>query len=215
MEPWHCAGSWRGWPGRLSLRENRHSPRADWPDPLMSPADPTTRPPASIPPPRCNGRLADLAATQALARRIAACLVPGFVLYLSGGLGAGKTAFTRALLAALGHQGRVKSPTFALLEPYNLSKFDLHHYDFYRLEQPEAWRDAGFEASFDGRIVVVIEWPERAGNSLPAPDLHLCLEADAGSASSEARQIWLEATSERGRACLNTLTAEGYCNAVP
>jgi tRNA threonylcarbamoyladenosine biosynthesis protein TsaE len=198
------------------------------------------------PPSVCHGRLADRAATEALAGRIADCLVPGFVLHLSGGLGVGKTTFTRALLAALGHRGRVKSPTFALLEPYNLSKFELHHYDFYRLESPEAWRDAGFESSFDGRTVVVIEWPEQAGNSLPAPDLHLRLGlvgaapdptpaparqhalADtegpaerrpaphsstdtAGELAAEERRFWLEATSDRGRACLSRLTAGGCC----
>jgi tRNA threonylcarbamoyladenosine biosynthesis protein TsaE len=191
----------------------------------MSPAPETNLPMA------CHRRLADLAATETLARRIAACLVPGFVLHLSGGLGAGKTTFTRALLAALGHQGRVKSPTFTLLEPYNLSKFELHHYDFYRLEAPDAWRDAGFEASFDGRTVVVIEWPEKAGTSLPPPDLHLrfdlvepapwptCADGtDAGAAlappaepSVPERGVGLEAKSDRGRACLSRLADDSCC----
>jgi hypothetical protein len=133
----------------------------------------------------------------------------------------------------------VKSPTFALLEPYNLSRFELHHYDFYRLDSPEAWREAGFETSFDGRVVVVIEWPERAGGTLPPADLELRIEL-AGEAQNEqglespfkrrdgsprsneldaqgdglesgARIARLRALSARGQACLSALIAAGCC----
>lgn len=188
--------------------------------------------------------LVGLVATERLAAALAACIAPGFTLYLSGGLGAGKTALTRALLRSLGFAGRVRSPTFTLLEPYNLPKFELHHYDFYRLESPEAWREAGFESSFDGRVAVVVEWPEMAGGTLPAPDLDIelrillasegtqsfhPLSSDSAIASSsgpeperesdhppeDRRLARIQARSPRGEACLSKLDAEGFFGALP
>ncbi len=157
--------------------------------------------------------LPDLTATLRLAGAIAPCMRPGFLIYLSGELGAGKTSFTRALLGTLGHEGKVKSPTFALMEPYNLEKFELLHFDFYRLSEPEAWRDAGFEESFDGTIAVVIEWPEMAGDTLPVPDLWLhfdWMQADAGP----ERLVRLAAGTDRGRACLSALPDAVSCSAA-
>ena len=123
--------------------------------------------------------LADPQATEALAAQLARCVGPGWRLFLSGDLGAGKTHFARALLRALGHTGRVPSPTFTLMEPYNLPNFDLYHFDFYRFSSENDWRDAGFDESMDdGRTAVVIEWPERAGDTLPSPDLWLRLAVD-------------------------------------
>jgi len=152
-------------------------------------------------------RLLDLPATQRLAERLAARLEPGFVLFLSGDLGAGKTTFTRALLRALGYTGRVKSPTFTLLESYELPSFRLYHFDFYRLSD-RAWLDAGFDDYLGGSGVAVIEWPEHAGDGLPAPDLRLRLEVDA-AAGDDARVARLEAASPRGLACLKALRAAG------
>jgi tRNA threonylcarbamoyladenosine biosynthesis protein TsaE len=145
---------------------------------------------------------------------VATCLTPGFRLYLSGDLGTGKTTLVRELLRALGHRGRVASPTYTLIEPYNLSRFDLHHFDFYRLTHPGAWRDAGFEDAFDSQIVVVVEWPEHAGDGLPAPDLHLGLSADPGEAE-DARGLAATAFSNRGQACLTALLDAGFCATVP
>jgi tRNA threonylcarbamoyladenosine biosynthesis protein TsaE len=142
------------------------------------------------------------------------------MLYLSGGLGAGKTTLTRALLRSLGFGGRVKSPTFSLLEPYNLPKFELHHYDFYRLDAPDAWREAGFETSFDGRVAVVVEWPEMAGGTLPRPDLEMQMrlgDADcksgpvANESATNRRVATIRAHSARGRTCLSRLVAAGCC----
>jgi tRNA threonylcarbamoyladenosine biosynthesis protein TsaE len=165
-------------------------------------------------------------ATQALATHLAHPLTPGFRLYLSGGLGAGKTTLARALLRALGVQGRIKSPTFSLLEPYNLPSFELHHYDFYRLDYADAWRDAGFESSFDSRTVVVVEWPEQAGGTLPVPDLwiDLHLGRPPGQPATdtmrdppidECRWAELDAYSEDGRRCLRALIDAGCCSAAP
>ena len=159
---------------------------------------------------RAEGVLASLDATRALARQLAALLEPGFRLYLSGDLGAGKTTLVRELLRALGHTGRVASPTFALMEPYNLSRFELHHFDFYRLNNPDAWRDAGFEESFDGQAVVIVEWPEQAGNGLPTPDLRIELRGDPSLADNE-RLLVIEAGGARGHACLSALRDAGFC----
>ena len=159
-------------------------------------------------PDRLTLRLPDEDSTAKLAGAVARCLEPGFLLYLSGDLGAGKTAFTRALLRALGHTGRVRSPTFTLMEPYNLSSFELYHFDFYRLDTADAWRDAGFDEYLGGNGVAVIEWPERAAGSLPGPDLRLRLGFD--DASPEARIAELEAGGDRGCACLKAILAAGF-----
>jgi len=131
--------------------------------------------------------LRDLAATSALAAAIAPHVRPGFVVYLSGDLGTGKTAFTRALLRALGHDGRVRSPTFTLAEPYNLSNFELYHFDFYRFGSSDEWRDLGFDELIGGDVAAVVEWPELAGQGLPAPDLWIRLRTpDAGAGAAPA-----------------------------
>jgi tRNA threonylcarbamoyladenosine biosynthesis protein TsaE len=146
--------------------------------------------------------LANEAATGRLAAAIAPCVTRGFTIFLSGDLGTGKTAFTRALLRALGHTGRVRSPTFTLAESYNLSSFVLYHFDFYRFSNENEWRDAGFEESIGGDHAAVVEWPELAGNSLPAPDLWLRLRSIDDEA---ARIVALHAHSASGQACLNRL----------
>lgn len=158
--------------------------------------------------------LPDEPATAALARAIASALQPGTTIHLSGDLGSGKTAFTRALLRALGHTGRAKSPTFTLVEPYNLSKFNLYHFDFYRLSSERAWLDAGFDEYLDGRGVVVIEWPEMAGNTLPEPDLLLRIRCDP-AAGVDARRVDVHARGPRGLACLNAIRAAGCFAPAP
>lgn len=155
-------------------------------------------------------KLADEAATARLAQAIAGALRAGTTIHLSGDLGSGKTAFTRALLRFLGHTGRAKSPTFSLLEPYNLSSFDLYHFDFYRLSSERAWLDAGFDEYLDGRGVVVIEWPEMAGDTLPAPDLLLRIRCDP-TAGADARLVEAVGRGPRGRECLNAIRAAGFC----
>lgn len=151
--------------------------------------------------------LPDLPATEALAQRLAPHLEPGFVLYLSGDLGTGKTSFVRALLRALGFAGRVKSPSFSLLESYDLSRFRLYHFDFYRFDSGQDWLDAGFEEFIGAPNVAIVEWPERAIDTLPTPDLHLFLRF-GGDAADEARTVEAIAGTERGRACLKTLDSD-------
>jgi len=144
--------------------------------------------------------LADEPATLALGARLAATLRPGLVTYLSGDLGTGKTTIVRGCLRGLGYKGRVKSPTFALVEVYELSRLYLHHFDFYRFEDPHEWIDVGFRDAFDGNNVWLVEWPEKAGDELPPADLTIRLEhADAG------RQATITGQTDAGKQCLNQL----------
>ena len=157
-----------------------------------------------------SAELPDETATAALADAIAPGLAPGFVMFLSGELGSGKTSFARSLLRSLGHTGRVRSPTFTLVEPYNLSRFELYHFDFYRFTSEGEWRDAGFDELIGASAVALIEWPERCAAGLPLPDLVIRLAyRDAGP---HGRRAQLEAYSPRGLACLNAASAAGCCS---
>lgn len=148
--------------------------------------------------------LADEAATQALGKCLAHALAPGLTIYLHGDLGAGKTALTRALIHAAGHPGHVKSPTYTLVEPYQITlkqqKITIMHFDLYRMSSPEEFLDAGFREEFNASNVCIVEWPEKADGVLPQPDLNVFL-AIAG----EAREVKLQALSDRGTACLALL----------
>ena len=151
--------------------------------------------------------LADTAATEALGAALSRALAPGLVIWLEGDLGAGKTTLTRGVLRALGHTGKVKSPTFTLLESYAVSSlnFQLYHFDFYRFVHPDEFIEAGLDEYFGRRgadaPVCLVEWPDKAGRHLPPPDLRIAL-----AVVGEARCARLSACSEGGRACLNRLS---------
>lgn len=98
------------------------------------------------------------------------------VIALHGNLGSGKTTLCRGLIRALGHQGAVKSPTFTLVEPYELRGTRVLHYDLYRLSDPEEVEYLGMRDFLDGRTLTLIEWPEKAAGFLPPPDLELFLD---------------------------------------
>ncbi|MCI6530062.1 MAG: tRNA (adenosine(37)-N6)-threonylcarbamoyltransferase complex ATPase subunit type 1 TsaE [Mesosutterella sp.] len=119
----------------------------------------------------------------------------GFNLRLDGTLGAGKTTLTRAMLRALGITGRVKSPTFTLVETYDAPFFTVHHFDFYRFESPEEFDDAGFRDLFGPGKLTVCEWSEKALPFLPAPDLTISL-----SLFKDGRKARLEPCGEAGDA---------------
>ncbi len=158
-----------------------------------------------------HAELPDEAATAALADAIAPALAAGSIIFLCGELGAGKTSFARSLLRALGYQGRVKSPTFTLVELYNLSRFELYHFDFYRFTHEEEWLNAGFDELIGSSAAVsLIEWPERAGEGLPAPDLTVRLRYRDDRSTGRSAQ--LEAFSAPGVACLNAACAAGCCS---
>lgn len=128
------------------------------------------------------------------------------VLTLSGDLGAGKTTFTRHLLQALGVQGRIKSPTYAVMEVHEVRDqgLSVFHFDFYRFRDPQEWEDAGFRDVFAAPGLKVCEWPDRAEGLMPPPDLALLLSIGPG----EARQVRLEAFSARGVALLRAARGE-------
>jgi tRNA threonylcarbamoyladenosine biosynthesis protein TsaE len=129
--------------------------------------------------------LPDEQATLALGAALGLSLEPGLVIYLRGELGAGKTTLARGLLRSLGHEGAVKSPTYTLVEVYEVSRLHLHHFDFYRFRDPREWTDAGFRESFNGRTVSLIEWPEKAAGQLPPADLEIVLELLENGRSAE------------------------------
>ncbi|MCD8565537.1 MAG: tRNA (adenosine(37)-N6)-threonylcarbamoyltransferase complex ATPase subunit type 1 TsaE [Burkholderiaceae bacterium] len=125
----------------------------------------------------------------------------GAAIYLRGDLGAGKTALVRALLRAAGVTGRIKSPSYALLESYKVSSLYFYHIDFYRFNDSSEWQDAGFRELFRPDAVVLIEWPEKADGQLPAPDLLIDLSYKDGG-----RAARIEAQTKRGVAWLTTLS---------
>ena len=114
-----------------------------------------------------------------LARALAPALAGGGVVYLRGDLGAGKTTFARALLQALGVGERVKSPTYSLIESYRARDIDIHHLDLYRIADPGELEWLGLDALWRPGALVLVEWPQRGGDRLPAADLVLSL-AHAG-----------------------------------
>ena len=144
------------------------------------------------------------AGTLALGASLAHALSPGLTIYLHGDLGAGKTALTRAMLHALGHQGHVKSPTYTLAEPYSVEvagqTVSVVHFDLYRMASDEEFLDAGFREYFNHQTICVIEWPEKAEKVLPAPDISITL-----SVAGAGRDVELLALSDQGAECLNRL----------
>lgn len=137
--------------------------------------------------------------TRAFAERLAAqpALADAFV-ELRGELGAGKTTFVRHLLRALGVTGRIKSPTYAVAEPYEVDGRAIWHFDFYRFDDPREWEDAGFRDTFAAPGLKLAEWPDKAGGLLPVPDLVLRLAVVA----DDSREVTLKAPTARGRELL-------------
>ncbi|PYE79551.1 tRNA threonylcarbamoyladenosine biosynthesis protein TsaE [Xylophilus ampelinus] len=119
--------------------------------------------------------------TAAFAVRLAASpLLRDAFVALHGDLGAGKTTFVRHLLRALGVRGRIKSPTYAVVEPHEAAGgLAVHHFDFYRFDDPREWEDAGFRDLFAGAGLKIAEWSEKAAGVLPAADLDIAIETDA------------------------------------
>ncbi|MGH8502061.1 MAG: tRNA (adenosine(37)-N6)-threonylcarbamoyltransferase complex ATPase subunit type 1 TsaE [Gammaproteobacteria bacterium] len=144
----------------------------------------------------------DAAAMEALGARLAAACEPGLVIFLCGALGAGKTTLTRGLLRALGHGGSVKSPTYTLVEPYDLPAMSLYHFDFYRLSDPEELEFMGVRDYFGRHALCIVEWPERAANRLPRPDLDVTIEY-----LQSGRRVALNAVTPAGVRLLARISA--------
>ena len=141
--------------------------------------------------------------TAALAQRLAALpALRNAYIELHGDLGAGKTSFVRHLLRALGVSGRIKSPSYAVVEPHQAPDgLAIWHFDFYRFTDPREWEDAGFRDLFAAPGLKLAEWPEHAAAVLPKPDLALHIELQ----DDDVRRVQLSAATDMGAALLKEL----------
>ncbi|MEL4429988.1 tRNA (adenosine(37)-N6)-threonylcarbamoyltransferase complex ATPase subunit type 1 TsaE [Shewanella mangrovisoli] len=134
-----------------------------------------------------------IAVGQKLARHIQAPLT----LYLTGDLGAGKTTLSRGLIQGLGHKGAVKSPTYTLVEPYELDGVEIYHFDLYRLNDPEELEFMGIRDYFTDSSLCIVEWPDKGHGLLPDADIHLHLNY-----VNQGREIQIRALTESGKKLL-------------
>ena len=129
--------------------------------------------------------------------RLGACIArhtpPGAVIHLDGDLGAGKTTLVRGFIQGLGHKGRVKSPTYTLIEPYEVAGRRLQHLDLYRLADPEELEYLGLRDTLDGETILLVEWPEKGGELLPPADLRIVIDH-----LDEGRRVTLEPLTSLG-----------------
>jgi tRNA threonylcarbamoyladenosine biosynthesis protein TsaE len=144
--------------------------------------------------------LADTEDTRRLGARIAEAVQPGWIVSLSGGLGAGKTTLVQGLLAQMGERGRVRSPTFTIVESYAPAGLEVHHLDLYRFQAPTDWIDAGLDDLINQRTILLIEWPELGGRFVPEPDLSIEL-----ALFGDGRRATVCACSPRARLGLDLL----------
>ena len=143
----------------------------------------------------------DEAATAAYATQLAVALTRvklNACIALHGDLGAGKTTLVRHVLQALGVQGRIKSPTYAVVEPYTTAAGEIWHFDFYRFSDPREWEDAGFRDLFASPGLKLCEWPQNAAGVMPGPDLELDIQVD----EAEQRYVHITALTPRGQELL-------------
>lgn len=145
--------------------------------------------------------LPDEAATLALGGRLAKVLKSGLTIWLRGDLGAGKTTLSRGLMQGLGFSGKVKSPTYTLVEPYVISGLNLYHFDLYRFNDPEEWDAAGFREYFNPDTVCLVEWPEKADGLLPLADIEIEL-----ALQGHGRKASIKGNTTQGVQCLKELS---------
>lgn len=144
----------------------------------------------------------DEAAMVECGKRLAAALQPGTVVHLEGDLGMGKTTLSRGIVQAFGHRGAVKSPTYTLVEPYELGELTLYHFDLYRLGDPEELEFMGIRDYFTSDSICLVEWPARGLGVLPPADLVITIALEGSG-----RRLQLDASTARGQAVLQRLQA--------
>jgi tRNA threonylcarbamoyladenosine biosynthesis protein TsaE len=152
--------------------------------------------------------LANEAATLHFAAAIAQAIQPNLTIYLHGDLGAGKTTLVRGLVHALGYVGKVKSPTYTLVESYEVAsasaaKLKIYHFDLYRFNDAEEWEEAGFREYFNADSVCLIEWPEKAEGILPTPDIDITF-----AIINEGRKLSISAYSTLGQQFLKAIATD-------
>ena len=145
-------------------------------------------------------KLQDAEQTVLFGKRLSKACELATCIYLHGDLGAGKTTLTRGFIQGLGHQGNVKSPTYTLVEPYELADWQVYHFDLYRLSDPEELEFMGIRDYFTETSHCLIEWPERGEGILPQPDIDLTL-----TYVEQQRVVELRANNELGNRVLNQL----------
>ena len=146
--------------------------------------------------------LADEAATIAYGQRLAKAINSKGLLTLSGNLGSGKTTLCRGLIQSYGHSGAVKSPTYTLVEPYEIGDKRIYHFDLYRMEDPEELEFIGLWDYLTQEALIIIEWPEKAFGVLPPADLAIQLEQQ-----EKGRKITCSSNTSLGEAVLEKLAA--------
>lgn len=137
------------------------------------------------------------------AAAVAGYVSPPCVIFLYGNLGAGKTTFARGFLRGLHHEGKVKSPTYTLVEIYHVKQATLYHFDFYRLQDAHELEYMGIQDYFTSQAICLIEWPEKGGKILPRPDLSCYIKPHQAG-----REMTMQAHSPIGRDILKWLRNE-------
>jgi len=148
----------------------------------------------------CQLDVIDAPAMEELGRRLASVCPPGSKLFLQGELGTGKTTLSRGFLYGLGYQGIVKSPTYTLVEPYQIDDLEVFHFDLYRLNNPEELESIGIRDYFSGAGICLVEWPEKAAAFLGAPDVHILIQYQ-----DEHRNVRLDAKTPTGKEIIRSI----------
>ncbi len=144
--------------------------------------------------------LIDSDQTVLMGRDIALSITQATTIFLHGDLGAGKTTLTRGFVQALGHQGNVKSPTYTLVEPYEVGQWNIYHFDLYRLCDPEELEFMGIRDYFTNKSLCLIEWPQRGFGLLPQADIELSL-----TYNDLQREVSLTANTDNGQAIIESI----------